>query len=648
MPQRRGESGGSMARDDTLFDATPYWPALVLIRLPVRPHERVPAPSADFASGFFAGRERLVLTARHNLVDKKNNPFKWVWVCCYDRTARDWIDARRVTIDPSLLDEDADVGLLHVPGTMPGVLSLSLDWRRGDDVRVIGFVPRSNGMGFEPRPVGCMIPTNTPVDAVDIAGSLERSLRLEFTARALYENERVLKGFSGGPVVDLDRGAARVIAVEKAVQPTDVDIEPSRPGSSAGAVARVYGQPYALSTPLHWVMPLFDRLPGTMRVSVHSPEAEADSPFHSLVEEKTRDLVGRKFILAKLDAFLDAHDRGYFVITGEPGIGKTSLAAHLVKSRRYAHYFNDVLAGARTEHFLESVCLQLIERHQRGRHFDAQRDFLDGRYLNTLLEDLGRDRPAGERIVVVVDALDEAETAPAGANHLYLPARLPRGIYFVLTTRPLGDLALFVDCPRKDFFIEADSSENLTDVRSYVTRAASREALLTRIRAAQLGVDDFVETLVAKSEGNFMYLHYVLPEIARGETETDDLPQGLVGYYERHWRTMKSRDVDRWLKLQQPVICVLAAVREPVSVNLVADFIPGLTANQVASVIADWRPFLRETRVAGTRRYRLYHTSFQDFLKKKDEVGEVDLKQTHRSIANVLLADLEAERKNEA
>jgi hypothetical protein len=100
---------------------------------------------------------------------------------------------------------------------------------------------------------------------------------------------------------------------------------------------------------------------------------------------------------------------------------------------------------------------------------------------------------------------------------------------------------------------------------------------------------------------------------------------------------MKSRSIDQWLTLQQPVICVLAAVREPVTVRQVAAFTRGLRPAQVAAVIGDWRPFLRESWVENKGRYRLYHTSFQDFLKKKDEVGEVDLRQAHRNIAQLLI-----------
>jgi hypothetical protein len=112
----------------------------------------------------------------------------------------------------------------------------------------------------------------------------------------------------------------RVIAIEKAVQP---------------AIAE-FGASYVLSTLLHWVKPLFDKLPQTMRPSIHSPEDPF--PLPSDVEGKIKDFVGREFVFAALETFWNAHDRGYFVISGEPGIGKTALAAVGVK-RRHLNLF---------------------------------------------------------------------------------------------------------------------------------------------------------------------------------------------------------------------------------------------------------------------------------------------------------------------
>ena len=62
--------------------------------------------------------------------------------------------------------------------------------------------------------------------------------------------------------------------------------------------------------------------------------------------------------------------------------------------------------------------------------------------------------------------------------------------------------------------------------------------------------DELTAELTERSDGNFMYLVHVLPELASGRLDLRAngpgeglaLPQGLRGYYEQHWRSMKSGD----------------------------------------------------------------------------------------------------------
>jgi hypothetical protein len=53
-----------------------------------------------------------------------------------------------------------------------------------------------------------------------------------------------------------------------------------------------------------------------------------------------------------------------------------------------------------------------------------------------LLTKVSKKLPAGDRLVIVVDALDEVEQEPGAENLLYLPRELPEQVYFLLTRRP--------------------------------------------------------------------------------------------------------------------------------------------------------------------------------------------------------------------
>jgi hypothetical protein len=112
--------------------------------------------------------------------------------------------------------------------------------------------------------------------------------------------------------------------------------------------------------------------------------------FDSLIAERTWQFVGREFVFKALDAFLadPAQQSGYFIIKGEPGIGKSSLMAHLVKTRGYIHHFNIALQAInKPRQFLKNICAQLIARFELNHPEwppDAEKD---GAFLNQLLQE---------------------------------------------------------------------------------------------------------------------------------------------------------------------------------------------------------------------------------------------------------------------
>src|SRR5262249_32181562 len=67
------------------------------------------------------------------------------------------------------------------------------------------------------------------------------------------------------------------------------------------------------------------------------------------------------------------------------------------------------------------------------------------------------------------------------------------------------------------------------------------------------------------------------------------------------------------------IVYILSEVRQPVSRGLIAGF---ASEDEIAvqEVIDDWLQFLHHETVEGEKRYSVYHTSFRDFLGRKDIV----------------------------
>lgn len=367
--------------------------------------------------------------------------------------------------------------------------------------------------------------------------------------------------------------------------------------------------------------------------------------FKSLVEERTRNFVGREFVFQMIDDVLKQGDSasGYILIRGEPGIGKTAIMSELVRQRGYIHHFNIAAQGIqRTGMFLESVCAQLAVRY--GLNYDvlpADADKNSGFFVQLLSEAAAKS--VGSPVVIAIDALDEAEARDLSPqeNILLLPPTLPRNVYVVVTSREKAFIRLVVD-PSQLFPVDLidDDPRNQADIRTFILSFIGRhaEVMALRIAAWSVSKEDFVDLLSEKSEGNFMYLVYVLKDILDGRLAADTvgnihhLPHGLRQYYQRHWLMMQQRTGERFAEEHQQIVCAFAVAREPVGLEQIARWTT-LSSLQIKQVVDEWSEFLqRETRLDGTRIYRIYHSSFLDFLEE-----EVGLKDSHQKIAKSTL-----------
>lgn len=350
--------------------------------------------------------------------------------------------------------------------------------------------------------------------------------------------------------------------------------------------------------------------------------------FVELIAEKTQGFVGRQFIFDSVDRFIKENDSGYFVIQGEPGIGKTALLAQLVKTKGYIHHFNVAPMNIRTpRQFLANVCAQLIARYDLG--YDSLPPYAldDSSFLVKCLSE-ATSKDNHQPVVLVVDALDESDrrTLPPRVNTLFFPSTLPKGSYIIATSRPVNDLRLLVS-EKEALFLEPNSSGNLLDIRNFIEDYIQQNITLPdRIKQWNVDRHQFVDALVRKSEGNFIYLRYVLPAIASGRFKKgtiEELPQGLNDYYESHWNQMQITSPVEFDELYAPIVCILAVAREPVTTDELHKWTE-IDRARIGHAINQWREFLDESSFQGTNQYRIYHLSFQEFLKKTVDLARFD------------------------
>ncbi|MEW6496405.1 MAG: ATP-binding protein [Cyanobacteriota bacterium] len=349
--------------------------------------------------------------------------------------------------------------------------------------------------------------------------------------------------------------------------------------------------------------------------------------FKPLIEEKTRIFTGRNFVFKAFEEFQNKNSKGYFTVVGDAGMGKSAIAAKYVENSEQLPpcYFNIRATGQnKPELFLESIRQQLIKRYPL---VNAQKDD-----LTTLLQKVSEKLAADERLVIVIDALDEVEQETGEANLLFLPKEPPERVYFLLTRRPytLGSkrLAVSPNIPVKELDLRESeyATRNREDVEKYIRFFLNgdpehKDAIRQWMQERQITDDALVEQVATKSENNFMYLRYVLPEIAKGfydDLGLTGLPDGLQDYYQVHWVRMKMDTAPQ--KEKVILLFILVEIGTPITCQMIAGIADQDEFDVQRVLDEEWVEYLTKKEIDGELCYSFYHASFLDFLKNKREL----------------------------
>lgn len=363
--------------------------------------------------------------------------------------------------------------------------------------------------------------------------------------------------------------------------------------------------------------------------------------FADFIKDKTKGFVGRKFVFDAIDKFTNKNDRGYFFVEGDPGIGKSAVAAQLVKNNDYVHHFNFRSGGRnKTRTFLANICSRLIVKYKLDYQSLPFNTLEDNAFLSKLLNEVSSKLNSKDKVVIVVDALDEVDmnSFQSGANVLFLPSDLPKKVFFVVTKRE-EKLNLNIKCKQKFFKVDHSSEENIEDIEKHLVANVTNNKIRSYIKKYELDKVSFIKMMSDRSKGNFMYLYYVLHEIKDGcykDMNPDRLPQGLENYYKDHWCRM-GMTAKPLPTAKIKIMYVLCEVLRYVPRDLIAKFSKE-DEIIVQEVLDDWISFLHKQRKYGKPHYSIYHGSFTDFLKKKEiiQAARVDIGDIDRMIGDYL------------
>jgi len=375
--------------------------------------------------------------------------------------------------------------------------------------------------------------------------------------------------------------------------------------------------------------------------------------FSDLITKVTQRLVGRGFVFEKVADFIQSNPCGYFRVIADAGLGKTAIAAELTK--RYlavACFISASENRTQPERIINILSAQLVARYALPYNSLPVRAGETSDWFYQRLREAA-SQPENRPVVVIIDAIDETDAPAPTRNWLYLPRDLPQGVYIILTHRP-GDYLLTTvpNLPYSEQVITSDDPKQQSDIELHLHCQAEQPEIrqLLEKTTPSISVEEFVSELQKASQGNFMYLEYVLADIVAGNSgfnplNLKELPQGLRGYYAQFWSGMEAvrhkEGWPDWNSLYRPIIELLGVALESVSVQWLADHIRRDTNEIRVRALQSWQRFLSQNRRESIETWRLVHQSFANFLEKK-----VDLTATHRRVVEYYLTQGEPRKKH--
>jgi tetratricopeptide (TPR) repeat protein len=318
-------------------------------------------------------------------------------------------------------------------------------------------------------------------------------------------------------------------------------------------------------------------------------------PFDADLLPHAARFIGRKSVLKKVEAWLaDAHAPRLFWITGIPGVGKTALAAWLCQKRPEVAAFHLCSRGhtqkADPRRCVLSIAFQLASQlpdyqaRLNSLNLEQITAETDARTIFDLLicQPLSGSFPRPPRdLVVVVDALDEAKRDGRNQLAALLASEFPNTpswLRLVVTSRPSADVMLALQ-EFEPVSLDASSEENRQDLQDYLV------AGLRHLPGEQAASPESVDRIIDRSEGLFLYVHWVLRDLQLGHLSLDrpaEFPQGLGGVYAQYFER-QFPDLPRYKETLRPVLETVVAAQEPLGLDRLAA-IHGWNAYQTEDV----------------------------------------------------------------